>query len=292
MPNFSGIIQLAGFGGGNTDGDSPMSGASPAEVSGVADGESPMSGGSPAETGGVSDGDSPMIGGSNVEIGGVGDGDSPMIGGSNAEIGGVGDGDSPMGGAAQSEAIVGNVMGVPADGSDRPSQGGVGVRVAGLAFSEREEIDLVTDMPGIEISGQDIAAPVADARAEARFRIAGEVEIARLTLAPLSGPAPQIVFTPSGLQARLITTRVLAVALDVTGVVTQPEIDLRKTVLGDVLAQVALGFTATGQCSEFACGANRLVVDLGEDLQLGVPVTGAATTYSVQLIILGRVVPA
>ena len=288
MPNFSGIIQLAGFGGGNADGDSPMGASDPSETLELR-ADSPMGGGGPSETA-EQEGDAPMGGGSPTETAAP-EGDSPMGGSGPAEAGGIADGDSPMGGTATMEALVGNVLGSPTDGSERPSQGGVGVRISGSAFSERDEIDIVTDMPGLELSGQDVSAPIGQERAEAKFRVAAEVELVRLTLVPGAAPATQVVFTPSGAQARVIVTRILAVALDVSAVVTQPQVDLRKLALGDVLAQVALGFTATDQSNEFPCVANRLVVNSGEDLVLGVPVAGSATTYTVQLSILGRVIP-
>jgi hypothetical protein len=197
-----------------------------------------------------------------------------------------------MSGGTETEALMGNITGKSADGSERPAAGGLGAQANGTGFSERDNLDVMTDMPGLEITGDDVASPVGFEKARYKFRAAGEVEVARLTLTPGGGtPALQTVFTPTADQLRFLPTRILAFALDVTAVVTQPEIDLRKTVLGDVLAQVALGFTATGQGNEFPCIPNRQVILTAEDLQLGIPVSGAFGTYSIELSFLGRVIP-
>lgn len=271
-----------------------MTGGDPPQVVGAQPaGDAPMTGGDLPRAGGQPEGDSPMSGGSPSQAGGIPDGDSPMSGGSPARSGGFVPGDSPMSGGNTTEVQVGNMLGAPPDGSERPSQGGVGLRINGVGFSEKDELDLVTDFPGLELSGQDINAPVPDRRAEATLRVAGEVEVGRVTLNLLNAPSVVPVFSPSGSQARLVTTRLLLVALNVTGpVTTQPEIQLEQAAPGDVLAQVALAFTATGQCAELPANAIRQVVNNAQTLSLGHVVTSAAGAYTVQVIVLGRVIPA
>ena len=271
----------------STSGDSP-SGGGDVVAARDASGDSPQAGGSPVAARDVS-ADSPQAGGAPTAVLET-TADSPQAGGGPTAAFVVA-ADSPQAGGTELEAGVGNVSGRPLDGSEAPAQGGVGAWVQGAAFGERENFEHRTTIPGLTLSGQDINTSGQE-RTQFTHRVDAEVEVHRQTYDFSAALPDQALYTPSGDAAFFIPTRLLLRAVDVQAVVTQPEIQLQESAPGDVLTQVPIGLTATGQATELDANAVRQAVANAATLTLGNPVAGAATAYLVEVVVLGRVIPA
>jgi hypothetical protein len=275
----SGIISIsAGFLTDNTgrDGDSPLA-ISPAKTGGQADGDSPV-GVAPAKTGGQADGDSPVWS-APAPVGGITDSDSPVV--TDAE---------------GTEIEMGSILGRSSDGSERPRTGGLGVGVEGAGeVSSRETLNVIADpdFPGVEWTAADNAG-TSPKRTDLTLRPSGVVELARFSFdGTLAAPATVAAFQPGGAAAGAVVTEILIRSTDVTGLVSHPEFDLRISVLGDLIPQTAMTFTG----NDLVRRLEVLATDMpfcpnGTDIVFGHDVAAVATTYTVQVIILGRVIPA
>jgi hypothetical protein len=239
------------------------------------------------------EGDSPLGMGVASE-GLIGDGDSP-IASAPAKEGGVGDADSPI--ATDAEAVeieMGSILGRSADGSERPRTGGLGVGVEGAGeVSARETLNVIADpdFPGVEWAAADNAG-TSPKRTDLTLRPSGIVELGRFTFDATLAPTTQPFYTPSGAAAGAVATEMLIRSLSVTGLTSHPDFDLRVTSLGDLIAQTSMTFTAADQVRRLEVLATDIpFCPNGTPLVFGHDVAAVATTYSVQVIVLGRVIP-
>lgn len=275
MSYVSGLITITAGGlEGGSDGDSPVATAQATE-------------------GATPGGDSP-IASATAQAGGIVDGDSP-IASDIAQAGGLPDGDSPI--ATDNEATgvdMGSILGRSSDGSERPRTGGLGVGVEGAGeVSARETLNVIADpdFPGVEWSAADNAG-TNPKRTDLTLRPSGIVELGRFTFDATLAPTTQPFFTPSGAAAGAVVTEMLIRSLSVTGLTSHPDFDLRVTSLGDLIAQTSMTFTAADQVRRLeVLGTDIPFAPNGTPVVFGHDVAAVATTYSVQVIVLGRVVP-
>lgn len=185
--------------------------------------------------------------------------------------------------------------GVPDRPAARP--GGIAIRVNGAEQGVRDNVNFV-DTPGVVWTGQD---DVGNSRVDVRSRIQGEVLLAPAIVGlDLLAVSLQDLIASGALGVnRAQVSRVLLVASNVSGVTTQPIIEVGTDLPGnppndDVSPSGGLSLTATGELEEIPILALRptLVGTATPDgvLTLRVTNTPGATNYLVDVYVLGTVI--
>lgn len=293
MPFTSGLIEVA-----LTEEAPTLQGASPVDVA-LAE-TAGMDGASPVDVSLVevdsAEGSSPVDAALVETLGAFGASpvDVALVEGGNTE------GASPVD-VATTEAIVGNITGRPADGSERPAPGGLGLQVdGGPEVGEGEVLDFDTTLyPGMSSTGQPDPP---NRRTQLFPRVDAEVELVRTT-ASLSAPGTTTLYAPTGNVAGVIFTRAL---VRVTSGAGTPVLDIRHS-NGESLLDRAAGFPGV----DFGALPSAQVPVVGSVVHLSGPqddvntyvdagnldsidlevLTGAGGGYDVEITLIGRAIP-
>ena len=163
--------------------------------------------------------------------------------------------------------------------------------VDGAQFSERETLNLQT-AAGTRWRVSD--NPGAD-RTDVSMELDAEVELARLVIDAMAAPGATLVVAPAAPFVAAWSARVVFRSLSVTGLVSHPTLSVgtNNPNYDDQIPATALSFTAPDQVrTERVASGSNVPVALagGGEIRVNLSVSAVATTYSVEAIVLGRLV--
>jgi len=193
----------------------------------------------------------------------------------------------------QAFAQVGNIEGR----SDLPhtEPAGVAIQIDGAAAIGNYER---TNFRSSDLSGAPGSCPVACATLDVaddggndRVNVGmvplGLVELARFTHDLVAGASPQVVFTLPGGFSGAVLEQVIVRPTTVVGLVTPPTISFRAAGPGDLVAPFAVA-SVLGQFERRLSVVNSQLITGTASVEIDVP--AVATSFSAQLILLGRLV--